>query len=363
MPAITSHLTITGSHAVQATGGGATTTIDGTLAAHSDPGAGLFRIAARASLTLEALQVQNVSGAAVSDGGALVTWGVTFARNHGTPIVVLASSATAHLNESTIDGAIGSAGLSVRGGSVLLSNSDVVNNALGGIATRSGRVTADGTLIAHNGGPDCSGARITSNDSMDDDGTCHVRFSHETYWSTHRNFPALTTNGGPVATDAMPAGSPTAGADRDCPTTDARFFANAQSGDGRIGCDIGAVSSSALRQTGGPSCHVARLSALVRRRRSQVAFEQVSVSDPLSGLGPRRVRRLIPTHGCDQSGRRHHQLGDRERQRHVQGSECPIDTAIRRDSAEADRRRDDVLELHSNQLGRNQHALLVIHSC
>ena len=231
LPEITKRLTITGDHAAQATGGTPSTYVTGageSAYAYSGYGVGpgLFTVSSRANLTLEAFQIEHATGAAIYDLGHVTTWGVTLADNNGPAVFTTGSRALVNLSESTIDGSIGSAGLTVANGRVNLVDSDVVSNALGGVSVQAGQVSARNTLVADNHGPDCSGARLTGSDDMDDDGTCHVRFSDVGYWRTDGNFPTLATNGGPTETALMPVGSPTIDAGRWCPTTDQRFFAN-----------------------------------------------------------------------------------------------------------------------------------------
>ncbi len=284
LPPVTKPLTITGDHALQAEGSQAATDIDGSDVTGASA---LFTVGAGARLTLEALQIENAPAAAIADQGHLVTWGVTIAGAGGAGLQVLAH-ARAWLNETTVDGA-GGDGIDVVGGSLVLANSDVVNGRSAGVALAGGSASGLNALIAHNASSDCSGGRLRGFTSMDDDGTCGVRYSDVGYWRAQGTFPRLAANGGPTLTDALADGSPVAGRGRLCPRTDARFFVNPRRA-GRLlpTCDIGALTGAAVRQISAPRCTV----TLVRyptgypSSRRGVAVEQVTVTDAGSGLGP-----------------------------------------------------------------------------
>lgn len=286
LPAIQKPLTINGSHALQATGNVPSTEISGAAAGIGSP---LLTAPQNVPVTIEAVQFQGAGGGreAIDDAGTLTLWNVTVAGSAGEALLVTATG-TAALNESTIDSSSG-AGLD-SSGITSLNNSDVVNNLGNGIIKRAGAITANNTLIAHNGAADCTGGSLAGTDGMDDDGSCGVGYSDVAYWRTHGDFPTLATNGGPVETDQLPAGSPTVDAGANCPTTDGRFFVNKPESVSDVHqCDIGAVTNAATEQLAKPTCEVTNLvypPGYPHQPAGQPAIEQVTVQDQLSGLGP-----------------------------------------------------------------------------
>lgn len=260
LPAIAAPITITGSHSAAMSGTTPATYVDGSLQATGSPGGGLFTVNSGASLTLEALQVENGSGPAVTDNGALTTWGVTFANEAGAAVVVSGTGSTAALNESTIDGSTGAYGLvASSAGVATLKNTDVVGNPGGGISVAAGTVTPTNSLIADNATGttgNCSGALSGASNDESDTSSCggspQVTVSSALATLVSGGFTPLANNGGPTETVAVPTADLIGGSS--CPTTDERFYANASSIVGTT-CSVGSYAPAGVLQTGGPVCH------------------------------------------------------------------------------------------------------------
>jgi hypothetical protein len=275
-PTISGNLTITGDHALQASGQ-ASTLIDASLQASSSPG-NLLTISGTGNLTLEAVEIDSGGGAGfsdISDSGTLTTWGVTISSGPGAGIGVTASTARATLNETTL--AAAAQNQINNAGSLTLNNSTVAAGAAIGIANSGGTFALNNTLMAFQVGVECNGGTATNgatDGSLDDDATCGVQHSNIT--SVDTGFPGIAFNGGPTATYQMPAGSATDGAgNAPCPTTDQRFFVQTTA------CDIGAETRPATRNTTPPSCTVTGTNP-----GGTPPTQTVTLSDAGSGMGP-----------------------------------------------------------------------------
>lgn len=278
-PTITSNLTITGDHSLQATGQ-ASTLIDGSLQASSAAG-NMLSTTSAGSLTLEAIEIDSGGGtgfSVISDGGKLTTWGVLVSGSPGAGIGVL-SGASATLNETTLaapaQNAINNAG------SLTLNNSTVAQGAAIGIANNApGTFAMTNTVMAFQTGVECNGGSASNGGpgSFSDDATCGVAHLNDTTLDNAApgGFNGLnpTFNGGPTATYKLSGGSTANAGVTPCPTTDQRFFVQTTS------CDAGALTQSATRNTTGPTCSVSTNLA------GTPATQTVTVTDSGSGLGP-----------------------------------------------------------------------------
>lgn len=277
-PAITSNLTITGDHSLQAGTGQAATLIDASLQASSAAG-NLMTVSSTASLTLEALEIDSGGGTGfsdISDAGALTTWGVTISGTVGTAISVTSSTASATLNETTL-ASMNQTGIN-NAGALTLNNSTIGAGQTNAIVN-SGTMHLTNSLFAYQVGIECLGTAAvngSTDGSLDDDGSCGVQHSSDT--SVDTGFPNLSGNGGPTLTYKLSGGSTAGTGNKPCPTTDQRFFVNP--GSGTTSCDIGAVTQSAAHNTTPPSCTVTGLTS------GPPAMQTVTLSDAGSGMGP-----------------------------------------------------------------------------
>lgn len=291
LPAITKNLTITGNHAVQAVNGTPAVIIDGSVQATNDPSHDEITINPGVSLTIEGVDLDSGGtlggGVVIRDNGNLTTWSTGF-EGAGAQTVVVATGATATLNESSSDSSSATNAIN-SSGTLTLNNSDITNNAAGGIGQSGGTVTLNNTLLANNninglGTKDCTGRAATQpqDNSMDDDGSCHVTYSNNQYWisggGSAAGFPPPNTNGGPTDTVGTDPAAPTvsAGDPAKCPTTDQRFFAIPAG----TTCDVGSYDTHGVQDTTPPSCTVTALIAGPPKQ------QQVTVTDSGSGMGP-----------------------------------------------------------------------------
>jgi hypothetical protein len=291
LPEIKNNLTIVDNHAAQAPFGTSTATIYGTNADGATNGEDLFTVDGGYTLTLEGVEITAANGnndlshAAihVKAGGTLVLDDSLLENNDGGEGIQVDTGATATINESTID--FGTAGSGINNlGTVTLNNADVTNNDTFGISN-GGTATANNTLIAGNSDEDCTGTKLGDDDSIADDTSCTGLPDDPVILPI-----SVTSNGGPTQTYAL-TGAPTAGAGdpAKCPTTDQRFFVNPVNKVTHLPqCDVGSYTSSATRETTGPSCSVtSTFYPPGYPNASTSATQTVGVTDPGgSGLGP-----------------------------------------------------------------------------
>jgi uncharacterized repeat protein (TIGR01451 family) len=143
-------------------------------------------------------------------------------------------------------------------GTVVFLNDTVTRNSAyygGGIANPQDANTIENTIVAGNsggasanGGGDCYGTAATDNagaadkgSNIDSDGTCFRNAVSGDHAGVNADLGPLASNGGPVQTDALLAGSPAIGDSIQvaCPATDARNVARGAA------CDSGAFQTAA----------------------------------------------------------------------------------------------------------------------
>ena len=210
------------------------------------PGTGLFDVLAGAYATFvnvaaSAAGYQN-QGAAIDDSGTVELDNSTLSGNDG-PSLLVQPNASATVRNSTLSWGL-EEGL-VDHGSATLVNSTVADNGVEGIDDRSGRLSLVNTIVAGNGGHDCSLPASASDASLDGDGTCGVGALS----ATDPQLGNLVWNGGPTLTQAPAPGSPVVGAGDagQCPDVDQRY---APRPPGR--CDIGAYQTGSAPGPGAP---------------------------------------------------------------------------------------------------------------
>ncbi len=172
------------------------------------PGTDLFDVLAGAQATFvnvaaSAAGYQN-QGAAIDDSGTVELDNSTLSGNDG-PSLLVQPNASATVRNSTLSWGL-EEGL-VDHGSATLVNSTVADNGVEGIDDRSGRLSLVNTIVAGNGGHDCSLPASASDASLDGDGTCGVG----ALGATDPQLGNLVWNGGPTLTQAPAPGSPVVG--------------------------------------------------------------------------------------------------------------------------------------------------------
>ena len=275
---ISKNLNLVGDHSFQASGGTSGINIQGgkaNLAATNN----LFQVNSGVTMTVQGMNVDGGGAAGFATffvDGTLKLDSVTEAGPPGTGVTV-DSIGTATLNNSTI---VSDQQDSIHDlGSLTLNNDSIVAGAGVGIqqTITSATLSLHNTLLAFQVGAECQNFTTISDGSgtATDDTSCPgVQYGNDTNLDTYSY--ATNTNGGPQTTVELPANNPdTSNKGVSCPTTDERFFVN-PSGT----CDIGAVTTSATRETSPPSCTVTGGSA------GPPKTQQVSLVDGMSGVGP-----------------------------------------------------------------------------
>lgn len=286
---ITKNLTITANHALQASAGAASTSVDGSLQSSAQD---VFVVNAGVTVTLDGFQIVSGGGSGFASihllgtsgstpGGKLRTWGLAITGAGGNGVQV-DSGANATLNETEINAAAANA--IVNSGTLTVNSSDLVSQGQIGINNTGGTFAVSDTLLAFGTGAECNGGTASNGGpgSLDDDGTCGVQYSRNTNVDLYNYTPAA--NGGPTLSVQLPAANPdTTNKGVNCPTTDQRFFVNPLNGLGQRQCDIGAVTTGATRQTTPPACVVTRTQYPPAVATAQ---QDVTVTDTGSGMGP-----------------------------------------------------------------------------
>jgi hypothetical protein len=282
---ITKSLNIAADHSFQTSMGvGPQIEINGGTAAAASVN-DLLQVKNNAALRMDGFNLDAAGGAgfasvAVSPGSNLTTYGVTMDGTPGAAVSV-AANASATLNETTINGPSSTGPGIANAGTLTLKNVTMWGGA-GPAINNQGTMSLLNTLLANNGpgpGPECTGTAATvGTGSLDaEDTLCGTQFHTTAPTSTVDAQAPLSDdgNGGPATTILFPTNADmTNNKGTNCPTTDGRFFAN-PSGP----CDIGAVNSTATRETAAPTCSVTSTAA-------DHSSQQVTLGDSASGIGP-----------------------------------------------------------------------------
>jgi CSLREA domain-containing protein len=218
-------------------------------------GGGAF-VAAGAQLSIyDSIVRDNVAsgrGGGVANAGNLSVFGSTFMRNRAATGGAIASEAStnSYVYLSTLSGnsATSAGGALAGSGSVQLQRSTIANNTAptgGGVYDEGGAIQAFwGTLLAGNSAA-CGGAltsRSLWSTNLSDDSSCAFEAGQGTNGVDPR-IAALTNNGGPTDTHALPQGSPAInGVD---PNFCVQGTADQRHGTSSDACDIGSYEFGA----------------------------------------------------------------------------------------------------------------------
>lgn len=200
-------------------------------------GAPVFKVNAGVVVNFNNVDITNAGttgSPALDDFGTANLNSSTISANG--PALNVESGATGALVNSTIsDG--NDVGI-VDQGNLTLTSSTITRNPNGGVDDTSGTLHLVNSIVAKNGtSKDCTTPAVTSDHSLDSDGTCGVGALS----SQNPALAAINLHGGSTPTDLPGAGSPEidAGNAAACPAVDQRNAARKDSSEAT--CDIGAV--------------------------------------------------------------------------------------------------------------------------
>ncbi len=195
----------------------------------------------------------DANGGAVFNAGILSVNRCTFSTNTANSGGGLYNNAgTTTLTNTTLSG---NSATSFGGGlyngtgataTVLHATLALNSAASGGGVYNVGTSTFRSVLLSANTGDNCSGTIVSSGTNLDSGTSCGFGAAGDL--NTDPQLGALTDNGGPTLTHALPIGSPAIDvADNgSCPLTDQRVVSRPVDGDGIVGavCDIGAFEAT-----------------------------------------------------------------------------------------------------------------------
>jgi hypothetical protein len=291
-PAVTDpNLTITANHALQATaGGGAIISGSGfsgdTTLLTVNSGGGLTT----EGVTFRTMGVQAGANPGIDIAGTFNSIDTAYNGNPTEAVVRVDSTGTATMTGSMIDNNLGF-GLDNEGGTLSL-NQDTIAGNFGGI-NNNGTTNATNSILASNSGgvglTNCSSTLNSSGTDVDTDGSCVAPGDTTSRFGTAsapltQTLAAPASHGGPSVTAATPStatnnpsfglGSPSL-----CPLTDQRFFTHTSAG-----CDAGSYQHDGAQDTTAPACPGPGV--ITQNGSGQNVSQQITVTDPLSGLGP-----------------------------------------------------------------------------
>jgi hypothetical protein len=132
----------------------------------------------------------------------------------------------------------------------------------------------------------CSPTFTSSNHSVDQDGSCVAPGDSTSRTGVAEPLGASGSNGGPTPTETIPptgtaATNPALGLGNPatCPLTDQRFFPHTSGG-----CDAGSYQHDGGQDVTPPACPGPGV--ITQNGSGQNVSQQITVTDPLSGLGP-----------------------------------------------------------------------------